>query len=267
MFDIFSSSFMSMIGFFMGVAGIVTGYIFYRKGLVQKKPVWDVRTENIVSDFISKIDNLEVTYKNQKIENLSFSRIIFWNDGKDPIDKSDISSLNPLSISVTSADVLILDATIVGKNSDASQIGVSISSDRRNVSIEFEYLNRGKGCVIEIVHTGINSEALSIVGDIKGVEKIQKKPIRPVEIFFFAKTVFRFVKSNNNRRKINAVYSLLFAGFIFYGLSYGTSSPDDERWVYKLTAASLGSVLPLYLACITFTMSYPEGLEVFEKNS
>ena len=89
------------LGFLLGILSLILGYIFYRAGLRLKKPSWDIRSNNLIKDFSSSITDLDILYKSQKVQNITISRVIFWNDGKDTINRDDIASTHQLKITAT----------------------------------------------------------------------------------------------------------------------------------------------------------------------
>mgnify|MGYP001766436755 CR=1 FL=1 len=80
-----------IIGVTIGIIGIVIGifgsYYFYRKSLREKAPCWVIRSNNLVNGFSSKVQNLQVLFKGNQVENLTISKVVFWNNGKETIKK------------------------------------------------------------------------------------------------------------------------------------------------------------------------------------
>jgi len=257
---------MNAIGILIGILGLIAAFVFYRKSLILKKPMWGIRTKSIVTNFISEIAFLNIKYRNKQVKNLSFSRLIFWNDGKNPIDNNDISDHNPLGIYVVQEEILILDAKIIEENSSASRIKINLHENKKCINIDFEYLNSNKGFVIELVHTGISSNDLVIKGDIKGVDRMIKVPYRRVERFWFANILFRFIRNNKTRRRINAIYSLIFAGMTFWLLSYVMYNPEKGNWNSVVIFATSCALLPILHAIRTWRIVIPTGLEKFEED-
>jgi hypothetical protein len=120
---------------------------------------------------------LEVTYKGHKVDNLTVSKILFWNNGYDTIDSADIVSTDPLRIDSVNQ---ILDAVIIKTNNSSNQIIAAIGVDGASVNIAFDYLDKNDGAIIQVVHAGKSSNDLSLKGKLKG------SPIR-------------FYQSNNRR--------------------------------------------------------------------
>jgi hypothetical protein len=167
------------LGFILGLISLILGYIFYREGLRLKKPFWNIRSNNLVQDFSSALSDLTIAYKGEKVENITISRIIFWNGGKDTINASDIPRTDPLKIVATANNVL-LDIQLLSTNSAPSSFSVSLQPDKTCALLNFEYLDYSQGAILQIIHTGTSSSHLSIVGTVKGT-KVRKKYLTPAD--------------------------------------------------------------------------------------
>ena len=55
-------------------------------------------------------------------------------------------------------------------NNPSSQFDVEMSKDASNVKIVFDYLDNKQGAVIQIIHTGKNSNDIQVKGDMKGTK-------------------------------------------------------------------------------------------------
>ena len=107
--------FLGIVGTVLGIVGIVTGYIFYRRGLRTKEPCYSIKTQKLIAGYSAKFEDLTIHYKDKEIENLSVSRIIFWNNGSETIDRNDIATKAPIAI-MTKENVEILDVKVLEQN-------------------------------------------------------------------------------------------------------------------------------------------------------
>ena len=162
---------LGILGTLLGVVGLITGYIFYRKSLKVKSPLFLIKSNNLIQDNITSISGLGVTYKGIKVQNLTVTRILFWNDGSDTIDNNDLVIANPLRI-VGKEDCTILSVNVLESNNPSSKFSARLNKKENCVTIDFDYLDRNQGAVVQVFHSGKNSTGISIVGDIKGA-KIQ----------------------------------------------------------------------------------------------
>jgi hypothetical protein len=162
----------TIINYAIGILGLILAYYFYKKGERKKEPVYSIKSVNVISDYASKYEDLTVSYKGEKVENFTVSKLLFYNHGADTIDKADITTLNQLKI--IGLDCEILNARVLQASN--SSIDFKLRLDRANswVIIDFEYLNTNQGAVFELVHTGLSSEHLEIQGDIRNVQMISQ---------------------------------------------------------------------------------------------
>jgi len=137
-----------VMGIVLGILGLVTGYVFYRKGLRIKQPMVAYKTNDIIRGYGSKFDDLEILYKHERVENLSVTKIVFWNEGAETIDKLDLQTIDPLRI-IAKFEELILDVKTLSNNNSASQFSCSLSDDKRSAEITFDYVDKRQGCVNE----------------------------------------------------------------------------------------------------------------------
>lgn len=222
------------LGLSVGIIGILIGiiasYYFYRKSLKIKEPCWSVRSSNLIQDYSTKVEQLKILYKDEPVENLTISRVLFWNNGSDTIDGSDIKTANPLKI-VGAENVNILDSTIIASNNASSQIKAILNKAENSIPIEFDYLDDKQGAVIQIIHTGKTSEDIKVIGDIKGVKKLQHKFPNPKWA--------RIIKSAKITSLIPAKYVAVFS--VLLGIIYIVGSvisfmyPDSPFLIRQAT--------------------------------
>jgi hypothetical protein len=180
--QILSSLDLGLLGFYVGllsiIVSIVVGVYFYQRAKREKAPCWAIRTNNLIVGTKSKLPNIEITYNGQQVENISVSRLLFWNDGADTIDHSDMVRSSPLRI-VGDNGATLLDATILRANNATNSFSVSSPTSENTCLLDFEYLDKGEGALIQVVHTGISSNDLKVVGAIKGVKSLRLKKLKP----------------------------------------------------------------------------------------
>lgn len=260
-----------IIGTSVGLIGIFIGffisYYFYRKSLRQKEPLWAIRSNNIIKDSRQVIENLTVLYNNVSVDNLTISMLILWNDGDETINRQDIETINKLRINCT-GESQILDARVIASNNSSSQFNVIKPESCKCAYISFEYLDKSQGAVIQVVHTGLSSDALVVVGDIKGVKKIRNVSEIPKlsNSFGFNKTI---------------TYTRIGSSLIFGGLALmaiGIKTIIYQSSMLELQASNASYRLSLWFALtISFGFGFiffyigfkitegktPKGLEVF----
>ncbi len=149
---------------------LVTTYYFYRKSLKIKKPMFSKISFNLIENSLSSLDDLRIEFKNKTVNNLTITNFAFWNHGNDTIRNVDIPTNEPLVIKSID-EFEILDARIKCFNNKANNIIVTIINTQ-TIQLSFEYLDQYDGAIIQIIHTGHNSESIKIEGQIIGSKKI-----------------------------------------------------------------------------------------------
>ena len=98
--------------------------------------------------------------------------MLFYNRGAEIIDKQDLTT--KFHIKVLAVECNVLDARLLQANNLSSDFKVEMDRVNEQVVIDFDYLNTNQGAVFEVIHTGTNSENVAFVGDIKGVQKLER---------------------------------------------------------------------------------------------
>jgi len=172
----------NLAGEIIGVLGILVGaavsYYFYYKSKREKSPCWAIKSNNLISGFESELPDLQILYKAKNLKNLTISKILFWNDGAETINEKDLETINPLRI-ISRENIKLLDVKILESNNNSSQITTTFDENNNCINLLFDYLDKNQGCVIQVIHTGLSSNDLCIVGDIKGVLSFNKKGAYP----------------------------------------------------------------------------------------
>jgi hypothetical protein len=264
-----------IIGTSIGIAGIVisliVSYLSNRKNLRLKEPSWSIRSNNLVEGFSNKVENLKVIYNDICVENLTISKILFWNDGKETINRQDYETINKLRVEC-SHNAKLLDAKIISSNNLSSQITI-IKSDQNNCAfILFDYLDEKQGAVIQVVHTGTSSKDLQIVGDIKGVKVIKKIETTPSWIKWVSKLTIP--------KKAGKIYGIgmIVAGVVYFGIgiigllalilslfSPATKPALSSNTIVNTIVFFLGGLFMFSMGFSAVRVIAPKGLEVFQE--
>jgi hypothetical protein len=197
----------TIINYSIGIIGtILTIYsiIVQLRSNKKKEPVISMRTNNLISGYSSQFLSLKVLYNEGKIENFSSSIILLYNRGAETITAEDIDTVNHLRV-VAKEGITILDASILQENNPSNQFKLAMEYETNEAYILCDYIDQNQGIVIQVLHTGLSSDDLDVVGDIKGVERIIQTPERVYTSVFFRKPFFM-----KNMPKI-----LLFVGVLF----------------------------------------------------
>lgn len=159
------------MNFLIAIGGIILAVFFYYRGTKNREPVFAIRTYNLLTDSSSKMTGLTINYKTEIVNNLSITKIAFWNQGRETIKKGDIPNGDPLRINARDG-IKILDAEVIASNNSANKFDVSAIENQSSIRISFDYLDKNQGGVIQIIHTGSFSNDLILEGTIMGAGKI-----------------------------------------------------------------------------------------------
>lgn len=226
----------------LGITGILVGallsYYFYRLSIRAKEPYWMIRSNNLVQDLSTELSGVEIMYRGKSVENLTISKLLFWNAGLDTIHKTDLDTSFPLRVSISGGK--FLDAQIILTNNDPSEFGFRLDDSGEYVQLDFNYLDQQHGALLQIIHTGITSNQITVAGAIKGVKSIVQfeslYPRRPSKLFSLLPKKLSFVAP------IISSSVNLFGAFFFFGLAMPLKINSVSSW----TLGSL-SLLSLYI--------------------
>lgn len=160
------------ISFLITILSVILAYIFYKKSSKNIVPKYTLTSKKMIANNISEYGPLTVYYDGHEIPNFTASEFVFWNDGNATLLHDDIASADPLRFTAA-APYEILSARIIKASSPANKFSVLCSPDSANVEVEFDYLDKGQGGVIQILHTGEKSGDLAFSGSIKGFGRPQ----------------------------------------------------------------------------------------------
>ncbi|HBB02752.1 MAG: hypothetical protein US89_C0009G0066 [Candidatus Peregrinibacteria bacterium GW2011_GWF2_38_29] len=207
--EIFSPS--NTIGYTIGIIGIIIGIIFYIKSKKEKLPFYYLENCHVLQE-IEKIQKIQINYDRKRIENLTITKLVIWNNGKETIQKTDIAKNNPLRITANN-NAKILYAKILYQ--DNVNNNFQLQQKNNEIYINFDYFDNEEGAIIEIHHTGIKKEDLIINGAFKGVKKLSN--IRSSESKI--KTLNNFLGISNKKYKRMAFLAFMTPP-IFIAIKY-----------------------------------------------
>ena len=166
-----NNQWLNLIFLSLAMLSIVVSIYLYRKSRKRKKPVFDKRSINVISDTIQQIGEIDVTFKGSKIENLTVTKVAFWNDGNDTINDTDQAPTDTLKIAI-SEDYNILESEVIFQSNYTNNIKANISNNQ--IDISFDYLDPNQGGIIKFVHTGKKSSDIDLTGTFKGANKLKR---------------------------------------------------------------------------------------------
>lgn len=202
-----------LFGLFTFIAGLIfTLIFFYSVELIEVKPVYSVNVINSIASQTLDEPDFKIFWKEEEIKNLNSVEVAIWNNGKQFLDKDNISDSDPIKIIIPDG-VKVLKVDIVKTSRPELSFNCTYfpSKDNiKNVIIDIvgdEALEKSDGLMIKIYFTGSSEEEFIVTGRIfgskQGFTKVhwgENKILNFFELiaqalvlFFFVIFLFRFV--------------------------------------------------------------------------
>lgn len=250
----------TILAFIIAIVGIILAIVFYLKGKKARKPMYFIQSNNLVAGFSKRLGKLQLLYGDTSIENLTVSKIAFWNDGE-TIEWGSIVEEDPLRVeSLGNCD--ILDANVIKEINPINKFGVDLIN-RKEARILFTFLDKGQGGAIQVIHTGKGSSDIEVGGFIKGAGK-PRPSYRTNLLAKIGSKIFSTPKQKQQKespikqRRAFGLFSLLSAIFIIISL-VGERNP-----VFIVVGIII--ILVLFYFCYQmFRRRVPKELEIVEE--
>lgn len=255
---------LNLAGILVGLIGIGLAILFFAKSQRKGKPCYAILSSNLVRDFASRFEALEVRYRGEAISNFTSTNVAFWNDGKESIRKEDIPATDPLMVKI-SEEYQILDVYRLFPEKSPNQFEEQLSDDKQYVLIKFDYIDPDEGVVLKLLHTGTSSDDIELSGTIIGAGSPKKRRIRPF--------VFPVVRSSRHTTRFASIYSRQILGSVFFLyplllILVGLLGGESEKFFSVPSIMIVGSlsIVMWGLGYSLFKRRLPKKLEVFEKD-
>lgn len=155
----------ALSGFLIGILGIFLSIIFYLKGSKKKNPAFEISGINIISESIkNKVNDIKIIYKDTEIKSLTVTKVAIWNSGNDTIWEKDIPNSNKFRIDVSQINT-IYESEIISKDKDST---LELHKIDNSIICNFNFLEANSGFIIKIIHSGINSDSICVMGKVIG---------------------------------------------------------------------------------------------------
>jgi hypothetical protein len=238
------------------ILGLIPAYYFYKKSLRTNEPAYSIKSINVIANYANHFPFLTVLYSDERVENFTVRAILFFNRGAAVLDGNDIAKLNPLRIVAKDCD--ILNSTVLAVNNTSSGFEANFDKSHGMIDIRFEYLNHNDGAVVQIVHNGVSSENLELIGNVKGVETIKRLPPSLVRVV-----------SPPSPLNILGNVGLLFIGLTSAITLFLTSGITPAIFWGAIAFVSGFSIILLIVSSANFirraaSTRIPRGLEIFD---
>lgn len=143
-----------------GVLGLLGSFfitfIFYFIGNKTKKLIYTINSQLLITNKLSEIQGLNITYGDQIIDNLTSTTINIKSIGKDNINTDDFAKANPLSI-VTDGVFLFqndIQSALTHNSNISNCVTLNISDDSTKILIDYDYFSKNSLITLNLLHTG-----------------------------------------------------------------------------------------------------------------
>lgn len=164
-----------IVGSVIGVWLTVFVFLLAKK---ERRPRFGYESKTLVEGVSTALDGLQVVYRGIPQERVTITNVYFWNAGRETIRRTDLADASPLLVEVP-AEARVLLATVTHSSDKACQFNaihiISGNDEPTRIKIEFDYLDKRDGGVIQIVHTGPSSLKIQMTGKVIGGGKIRRR--------------------------------------------------------------------------------------------
>lgn len=142
-------------------------YIGWRFGHRRAKPtVWLTAARQLTWGKTGDLpEDFEIRYRAKAVHRVSRGTVVLWNAGNDTFDHESVSEKDRIRISIPDGE--FLEAEILRLANNTSGIVATISEDKREVGIEFEYMDSNEGVTMAFLHTSTQIHP-EVKGRVKG---------------------------------------------------------------------------------------------------
>lgn len=134
------------------------GTYWGKKGLSKKRLSFRSVSFPIIRENTNTISNVNVSYKNELISNLTITNFIIWNSSDKSIRKDDIVPKSLLCFIVNNSNVKILDIGIIKTNNPSNN--AQIIPIKNGFNLIFDFLKKKNGIVVQVIHTGQDEDII-----------------------------------------------------------------------------------------------------------
>src|SRR4030042_2883650 len=160
---------MDIVGYIIGILGILVAIITYSLSKKEKRPVYLIRNIPVIGQkhsLLSEEDKINIFFNDAQVNQVSVCNITLRNVGKATIDSKDIAEGDPLRI-VLDEGSTILKAYLVKSTREA--INFKITGYQENIlNFTFDFLDTYDGALIKVLYDGNISISPAVKGTIKG---------------------------------------------------------------------------------------------------
>ena len=177
----------------------IFGLIFFGMPFLlikKQKPRFFIRSRAIITNLTSEFGELEVSYRNNPIVNLTETRIFFWNAGRKSIRENDLLTATPIVVSIPSEietyRISYISTPDLGKT-------IKIFEGRKGeYELSFEAMQKHDGVCVSVLHSGSEENTIIVNGKLDQrikVRKAENTSSDPSDTSFINKTSYKIILS------------------------------------------------------------------------
>lgn len=155
----------------------LVGLILYFRGKKGKRPSWAYETHGIVARDSTTRNSIQILYEGKPVDQISGTRVLFWNAGRDPIRQEDIAK--PFSLRLARG-TRILRHQVLQVSREEIAFQTIYQEDEGRVVFDFLFLGHADGAYLEIIHAGPPQLDIEVNGALiehsKGARFVGKMP-------------------------------------------------------------------------------------------
>lgn len=167
---------MDVIGLLIGAVGILLSLYAYFKTRRIKRLSYAVRTFPLVSADMSRVQNLEITYRKEPITSLTAARILIKNTGTEVIRSADFAAADPLRIALRDSNATLLAGRPTFMTEAANDVRFAPDGSSHEAFVNVDYLAPGQSAVLAFLHTASDGKGVQPIGTLIGGGIVHHRP-------------------------------------------------------------------------------------------
>jgi hypothetical protein len=187
--QIVANPWIGFAGTLFGVIGISVSIFIYFRTRRYRKPTYSKRSIRWYDGAVVPHDDIKLTFRGKIIDRFVITHLAFWNAGNQPIREADFARASPLRI-VLPDDTEVFDLRITAITAQEIQAGLESPSaiepgTKKEIPVRFDYLDRGDGFVIQVVHNSKSDKGIEVRGKLPGVSRFYSGASYSLDELFF----------------------------------------------------------------------------------
>ncbi|MCM0624503.1 hypothetical protein M5J14_08180 [Lysinibacillus sp. OL1_EC] len=156
------------VGAVIGILGVLIALYTYKIAKIGPRLVYQWESFEIIGKNEVTPDEIEIFFKGKKVPRVIKTTTVIWNSGTETIHGENIVKNDSLQLEFDD-EKEIIGASILLRTKEVNGFEISTNDEKKNIlNMKFEYLDRGDGVTIEILHTDENRYP-NFKGTIKGM--------------------------------------------------------------------------------------------------